>query len=155
MPGKVGSPRTFNKKFSFLFSIDGFNWAGFSKCSEFKTTVAEIKHYEGGTLLAQKSAGRAEFAPITLERGAVTGDVDMYLWMSEVISGPTNLGLKEIAYKRTGDLVQLDRDGEILKRYSVFGAFPTEFVAGEWDNGADENVIEKLVLAYDYFVRTL
>ena len=151
---RVGQARTFNKKFSFLLSIDGFNWAGFTKCSELKTTVAEVKHYEGGTLLAQKSAGRAEFANLTLERGAVTGDVDMYLWMSEVISGPTNLGVKEVAYKRNADLVQLDRDGEILKRYSIFWAWPTEFVAGEWDNGADENVIEKLVLAFDYYVQT-
>jgi phage tail-like protein len=152
---KVGQPRTFNKKFSFLLSIDGFNWAGFSKCSELKVTVAEVKQYEGGTLLAQKSAGRAEFANVTLERGAVTNDIDMYLWMSEVISGPTNLGVKEVAYKRHGDLIQLDRDGEILKRYSLFWAWPTEFTAGEWDNNADENVIEKLVLAYDYFVRTV
>jgi phage tail-like protein len=151
---KVGQPRTFNKKYAFQLSLDGFNWAGFMKCSELKTTTAVIKHREGGTLLPQKSAGLSDFPPITLERGAVTGDIDMYLWMSEVISGPANLGVKEVAYKRNGDLVQLDRDGEILKRYSIFWAFPTEFTAGEWDNSSDENVIEKLVLEYDYYVRT-
>jgi phage tail-like protein len=150
----VGQPRTFNKKFAFQLHIDGFGWAGFTKCSDLKIDVAQIKHYENGTLLPQKSAGRADFADITLERGAVTADVDMYLWMSEVISGPANLGVKEAAYKRLGDLVQLDRDGEVLKRYSIFWAWPTSFTAGDWDNNADENVIEKLTLAYDYYIRT-
>jgi phage tail-like protein len=150
----VGQPRTFDKKFAFQLHLDGFGYAGFSKCSALKIDVAQIKHYEGGTLLPQKSAGRADFTDITLERGSVRRDLDMYTWMSQVISGPANLGVKEAAYKRCGDLVQLDRDGEVLKRYSIFWAFPTSFEAGEWDNGADENVIEKLTLAYDYYIRT-
>jgi phage tail-like protein len=150
----VGLPRTFDKKFAFLLNIDGFGWAGFTKCSELKVDVAQVKQYEGGTLLAQKSAGRADYADISLERGATRGDIDMYTWMSMVIAGPANMGVKEMAYKRHADLLQLDRDGEILKRYSIFWAWPTSFSAGDWDNNADENVIEKLTLAYDYFIRT-
>jgi hypothetical protein len=30
-------------------------------------------------------------------------------------------------------------------------AWPTKFVAGEWDNESDENVIEQVTLAYDFF----
>lgn len=150
----VGQPRTFNKKWAFALSIDGFNWAGFTKCSELKVTAAVVEHFEGGSMLPQKSAGRAKFENLTLERGAVSSDIDMYLWMSEVVSGPMNLGLKEVGYKRNADLIQLDRDGEILKRYSLIWAWPTEYVAGDWDNSSDDAVIEKLVLAYDYFVRT-
>lgn len=150
----VGQPRTFDKKFAFQFHIDGFGWAGFSKCSELSMEVGVIKHYEGGTLLPQKSAGRADFADINLERGSTRGDVDMLLWMSQVITAPANLGLKEVAYKRGGDLVQLDRDGEVLKRYSIFGAFPVKYIAGDWDNTVDENTIEKLTIAYDYYIRT-
>ena len=150
----VGLPRIFNSKFSFYVHIDGFSWAGFSKCSALKQSNAEIKHYEGATLIPHKFAGRTDFAPITLERGAVTEDLDMYLWASQVTAGPANLGVKEIAYKRNVDLVQVDRDGEVLKRYTIFQAWPTEFEAGDWDNTTDEAVIEKMILTYNYFVRT-
>jgi phage tail-like protein len=151
----VGTPRVFDKKFAFLLQIDGFAWAGFAKCSSLKATIAQVKHYEGGTLLPSKSLGRTEYADLTLERGATRGDADMYTWFTMAMAGPANLGVKEVAYKRHADLVQLDRDGEVLKRYTLMGCMPTEFEAGEWDNNSDENVIEKLVIAYDYFIRTL
>ena len=148
-----GTPRSFDKKFGFLVEIDGFVSAGFSKCSELKASVAEIKHFEGGTLIANKSAGRLDFADITLERGA-TRDLDMFLWFGNVANAPANIGLKEVAYKRHLDIIQIDRDGEPLKRWSVFNAWPKEFVAGEWDNNVDENVLQKMVLCYDYYVLT-
>jgi phage tail-like protein len=150
----VGTPRIFDSKFAFLVQIDGFSWAGFSKCSAIKSTISEVKHYEGGSLLPYKSLGRGEFANVTLERGATRGDADMYIWMSMALSGPANLGVKEVAYKRNADFVQLDRDGEVLKRYTLFGCMPVEYEAGEWDNTSDEKVIEKLVIAYDYFIQT-
>ena len=150
----VGSPRTFDKKFSFVVQIDNFTSFGFSKCSALEMEVAEIKHFEGGTLIPNKSAGRVDFKDITLERGA-TRDLDMFLWMQQVANAPANIGVKEVLYKRHLDIVQLDRDGSPLKCWSLFNAWPKSFTAGEWDNGADENVIEKMVLCYDYFVRTL
>jgi cytochrome c oxidase assembly protein Cox11 len=30
-------------------------------------------------------------------------------------------------------------------------AWPVTFVAGDWDNEADENVIESITLTYDFF----
>lgn len=150
----VGTPRTFNKKFAFQIQIDGFGWAGFSKASALKAKIAEIKHYEGGTLLPEKSLGRVDFENLTLERGATRTDNDMYVWFTMCVSAPSNIGVKETAYKRNADLVQLDRDGEVLARYTIYNCFPVEFEAGEWDNTVDENVIEKMVLSYDYFVKT-
>ena len=49
------------------------------------------------------------------------------------------------------DIVQQDRNGKTLRRWSLSNAWPTKFVAGEWDNEADENVIESLTLTYDFF----
>lgn len=149
----VGNPRSFDKKFSFQVQIDGFTSFGFSKCSALEFEVAEIKHYEGGTLIANKSAGRLDFKDITLERGA-TRDLDMYLWAGNVANAPANIGLTEVLYKRHMDIVQLDRDGTLLKRWSIFNAWPKSFTAGEWDNNSDETVIEKMVLCYDFFTRT-
>jgi hypothetical protein len=33
----------------------------------------------------------------------------------------------------------------------VFFSWPVKFVAGDWDNEADENVIESVTLTYDFF----
>ena len=49
------------------------------------------------------------------------------------------------------DLVQQDRDGTTLRRWSLSRAWPTKFVAGEWDNESDENVIESVTLTFDFF----
>jgi len=49
------------------------------------------------------------------------------------------------------DVVQQDRDGTTLRRWSLSRAWPVKFVAGDWDNEADENVIESVTLSYDFF----
>jgi len=90
------------------------------------------------------------FADITLERGA-TQDRDLFDWLQDVVVTSSGLGLVDPYYKRNLDIVQQDRDGTTLRRWSVSRAWPTKFVAGQWDNEADENVIESVVLAYDFF----
>ena len=90
------------------------------------------------------------FADITLERGA-TQDRDLFDWFQDVAVASSGLGLTAGAYKRGVDIVQQDRDGSTLRRWSLSGAWPIKFVAGEWDNEADENVIESVTLAIDYF----
>ena len=91
----------------------------------------------------------------------------------------SGLGLTDVNYKRNLDIVQQDRDGTTLRRWSLSRAWPVKLrprfasavlrtrpsgsrpvcsrrsqavvVAGDWDNEADENVIESVTLSYDYF----
>jgi phage tail-like protein len=58
-------------------------------------------------------------------------------------------------YKRMLDIVQLDRDDSVLQRWEVTNAWPTKFVAGEWDNTSDEKVITSVTLTYDFFRPTI
>jgi phage tail-like protein len=146
----LGTPRTFHKKFKFIVEIDQFASAGFQKCSELSVEVANIEQHEGGALIPQKSPGKLKFADITLERGA-TSDLDFFNWLLEVADASANVGLQEPLIKRNLEIVQQDRDGSTLRRWPIFGAWPVKFVAGAWDNEADENVIESVTLAYDYF----
>ena len=150
----VGTPRAFDKKFGFQVEIDGFFSAGFMKASALECEIAEILHYEGGTLIANKSAGRLKFPDLVLERGA-TQDLDFFVWFAQVANAPANVGVIEALYKRHLDIIQLDRDGRPLKRWSLFNAWPKKATFGMWDNTVDENVVESLTLAYDYFIRTL
>ncbi len=146
----IGTPRTFHKKFKFIVEIDGVASAGFQKCSELSVEVANVEYHEGGTLIPNKSPGRLKFADVTLERGA-TKDHDLFDWMEEVADASANAGLVEPKFKRNLDIVQQDRDGTTLRRWSLSGAWPTKFVAGAWDNEADENVIESVTLTFDFF----
>jgi phage tail-like protein len=146
----LGAPRTFHKRFAYVVQIDDFQSAGFAKASELSVEVAQIDYYEGGALIPNKSPGRLKFADVTLERGA-TKDHDLFDWMSDVANAAANAGLVEPRFKRSLDIVQQDRDGSTLRRWRLSGAWPIKFVAGAWDNEADENVIESITLTYDFF----
>jgi phage tail-like protein len=146
----IGKPRTFHKKFKFIVEIDGLASAGFQKCSELSVEVANVQYYEGGALIPNKSPGRLTFADVTLERGA-TSDKDLFTWLTQVADASANAGLVEPKFKRNLDIVQQDRDGSTLRRWTLSGVWPVKFVAGDWDNEADENVIESVTLTYDYF----
>jgi phage tail-like protein len=146
----IGKPRSFHKKFKFIVEIDSVGHAGFQKCSELSVEVANVQYFEGGTLIPNKSPGRLTFADVTLERGA-TQDKDLFDWFQDVANTASGLGLNDVEYKRNLDIVQQDRDGTTLRRWSLTGAWPVKFVAGDWDNEADENVIESVTLTYDFF----
>jgi len=148
--GVTGNPRSYHKKFKFIVEIDEVTWAGFSKCSELSSEVAKVEHYEGGALIPNKSPGKMTFSDVTLERGA-TQDYDLFRWFTDVVNTASGRGLVDPNFRRNLDIVQQERDGSTLRRWALSGAWPTKFVAGEWDNSSDENVIESLTLTYDFF----
>lgn len=146
----LGKPRSFYKGFLFTIEIPDVQWGGFMKCGEIKGTVAVIDHFEGGTLTSDSSPGRMSTADVELTRGA-TKDKDLYNWWLQVCNAADNTGAVDAEYKRTVDVVQRDRDGTELTRWVLYEAWPTSFTAGQWDNGADSNVIEAITLKYRYF----
>lgn len=142
-----GVVRSFHKKFSFIVEIAGVAYAGFRTCSPIQIQVAKIEHHEGGSLIPNKSPGRVTVPDVTLARGA-TNDFDLWNWMQEVVGAGTLL--VDPAQQRTIDVVQLNRAGEELERWTLVNAWPIDWTAGDWDNEADENRIEQVILAYDY-----
>jgi phage tail-like protein len=149
----LGTARTYHKKFKFLVEIDGFVRAAFNKCSELEAEVDEVLQREGGVLTAQKDPGLVNVSDITLERGA-TDDNDMYLWFSQVVDFSSDTGEKDNDIKRTFDIVQQDRDGTELRRWTVEETWPKKPTFGSWDNDASENVIEKVVLSCRRFYKS-
>lgn len=161
MPSLQGNPRSFHKKFKFIVDIDEFDNAGFQKSSELSAEIAKIEYFEGGALIPNKSPGRLTFTDVTFERGA-TKDLAMFSWFKEVANASAGsstdvsstgagTGLIDEEYKRDIDIVQQDRDGTELRRWSLAKAYPIKFVAGEWDNDADEVTINMMTVTYDFF----
>ncbi len=54
-------------------------------------------------------------------------------------------------YKRNLEFVQQDPDDVTLRCRSLTRAWPISFVAGEWDNESDEEVIKQVTLTYGFF----
>lgn len=146
----VGQPRSFYKQFLFKVEIPGVASTGFQKCGEIKGEVAKIEQWEGSALAADTSPGRYKTADVTLERGA-TKDLDLWKWWKLVADIAQNGGEIDAKYKKTIDVVQLDRDGTELRRWTLHDAWPTAFVAGQYDNTADANVMESVTLTYKWF----
>lgn len=146
----AGKQRAFNKKFKFIVEIDSFAVSAWTKAGPLEAEVGVVEQREGGSLIAVKEPGLVTFPELTLERGA-TDDLDSWNWFKTVADLARNAGLVSPDYKKTLDIVQQDRDSSTLKRWRLYNAWPKKFSAGEWDNDADENVMEQLVLVYDYF----
>lgn len=150
MPTVIGKTRSFHKKYKFVVEVDSFGASQWQKCSELSSEIAKIEQWEGGSLIPNKSPGRMTFTDVTLERGA-TDDEDCFDWFQTVGDAVANSGAVDDDYKRGADIVQQNRDGKTLRRWGLLNAWPTKFVAGDWDNTADENVMESLTLTYDSF----
>jgi phage tail-like protein len=148
--GIIGKPRSFHKRYKFVVQVDSLGSSAFQKCSELSVECANVQLFEGGSLIPNKSPGRLTFSDVTLERGA-TQDLELFDWFQDVAVTSSGLGLNDNSYKRNLDIVQQDRDGSTLRRWTLTGAWPVKFVAGEWDNTSDENVIESVTLTYDFF----
>lgn len=141
-----GTPRRFHKKFSFIVEAEGIANVGFQKCSELSMEIGKVRQREGGDLVGQIEPGLVEITDVTLERGKAEGDSDLYDWWTDVVRVSANRGLVTPNYERDVDIVQLDRDGTPILIWGLERAWPTKFVAGEWDNDAEENVIQMLTL---------
>lgn len=154
----IGTPRTYQKRFSFVVEIEGVSSAAFTKMSALEAEIAKVEQWQGGTLIPDKSPGRVTVSDVTLERGVVNRDSDLYNWWLDVVrmsagvgDGGRGIGLTNPLYKRQVELIQLDRLGAELRTWTLDGAWPTKMVVGDWDNEADENVIEMMTLTFDTF----
>jgi hypothetical protein len=85
---------------------------------------------------------------ITVERAACN-DMDMFNWFKQGINLVSGLGDVAPQNERDMSVMQLDRDGSELREIPCTGCQPIKFVAGDWDNESDENVIEKTTMMLD------
>jgi phage tail-like protein len=144
----VPSDRKYHKRFTYTVEIEGIAWAGFQTCSEIRAQIGVVEQHEGGSLIPDKSPGRLTYPNVTLARGA-TDDEDLFDWFKQVAD--MDAMVEEPSQKRSIDIVQRDRRGAERRRWTLVNAFPVEYKGGDWDNTADENNMEEVVLAYDYF----
>lgn len=150
-------PRVLHEKHKFLVDVPGLATAAFQKCSEVSVETAKIEYWEGATIIPFKTGGRQTVADVTLERGT-SESTALYEWHLEVgdasigVPGSTGFGEGLVLpdFKRDVSVRQLDRDNTDVREWLLHQAFPIKYVAGEWDNTADDVAIEMMTLTYDF-----
>lgn len=165
-------------KFRWAVSIDGFTRLGFTQCDVPSMTIQTKKYPEGGAHLTPRQiVDSIEYKPVALVRG-VTSDTSFDAWAKqfmEVVKGkieqadrpaisiPTELGggavpaqkdiYAPLAYRRDVKIYHLNREGQVVKTYTLINAFPIEYepASSFTSDGDDMLSMEKLVLAYESF----
>lgn len=138
--------------------------AAFETASELKISTEVIKYRSGGSLLPVKNPGLSDHDPFTAGRAATTGIHDLYTWKNLVTfaaqggsfqeGSPLGKGSCEPSdYKCVIDVVQTNRCHQAIKRWRLFGAWPSEFSAIDGlDNNSSDHVRESITWEYDFFV---
>jgi len=156
-----GASRYVQTKHKFLVQCkSNFANAAFQSCSELSYEFAKIEYWEGGALIPIKVPGRVTYTDVTLSRG-VSGNRDFDSWGKVVAdvskNGPSDMvGGKSPnpspSFKADDAVIQeRDIDNALKYEWTLIGAWPQKYVAGDWDNSTDEVVIEQLTLTYDYY----
>jgi phage tail-like protein len=148
----MGQPVMWYDKFKFVIEIDGIVRAAFQTCSELTAEAANIEYKEGGRLHPHNSPGTVTFPELTMTRG-VADDFDLYNWFKDTYDAGAGTGLDTPDIYRTFDIVQLNRKGEEVERYTIYDAYCRAYSAGDWDNDADEKRIETVTVQPDRWER--
>ncbi len=152
----AGAAKNYHTTFLFEVQIDGMKSVEFESCDGLDIELGRIIKREGGSVIPVSLPGMVKERTLTLKRGQ-TGDKDLFIWMSTVVVqtaagiGSDVIGLADGKYRRNLDIVQKDRDGSIMLRWRVSGAWPMKYTGGSWDNTKEEVVMEEIQLSYDFF----
>lgn len=142
-----GAPRIVLKKPYFTVEIEGISHGRFTSCSSLEPEVEEIEYREGGDNAATaKDPGLYNMPDVTLARGSVARDSDLYDWFSLVVDFTTDAGAQNPEFKKNVDVVVRDRAKNEELRYRLFDCWPKKIALGDWDS-VSENVVESVTLS--------
>lgn len=132
------------QKFMFRVTIPGLP-AGlsFQKVSGLSREVAIVEYLEGMYQYAHKLAGREKVGDITLERGAYASD-ELLAEYKRVLTDPARRSTIIIEY--------LDRFGNTKRTYTLAEAWITKWEGSDLDATSDDVAIEKITIAFEYFL---
>ena len=145
-----GQPRVQQDNHLFELRVEGVTHARFTKCSAIAWEFEEITYRESMSATpAAKDPGLLNYDDVTLERGAVSNDSDLYDWSELVINAATNVGAANPDAKKTVDLVIKDRSGRTQLTWRLHNAWPKRTETGGWDAEGSSKTIDKTTLTFD------
>lgn len=139
---------------------------GFSEIDLPRATISEIPYRENiDGYRFTKVPGLVRYDPVTLKRG-VTKSRDLHDWIRLVndelallttaneLTGDVKKGPKQSENFRKDVVIEvLDREGNPIKGWYLFNAWPTSYKPGDSLNAqAEEKLIEEISLTYEVFL---
>jgi phage tail-like protein len=139
---------------------------GFSEISLPRTTISEIPYRENiDAYRFIKVPGLVRYEPVTLKRG-VTKNRDLYDWLRLVndelallgvaneLSQDAKKGPKQSENFRKDVVIEvLDREGNSIKGWYLFNAWPTSYKPGDdLSASVEDKLVEELTLTYELFL---
>lgn len=147
------TPRDLVQNWAFAVEIDGFNAAFFTKADMPKAEFEQAEFAPAGSAFDQKLPSRVKFDDITLEKGVSVEGTDRAVldWISQQMDFTTGTGTLSATYLRDIAIVEYDRAGTEVRRWTVIGAWVKKYEPGTREGKNSENAIEQLTIAYQYY----
>jgi phage tail-like protein len=142
--GPAATPGVFIDPFPtchFKIMILGIIEGHFIGFSGFRISVDNISYVEGGSPVEHQIPGRAHYDPVTLKYG-FTQSRELWDWMMSAAKQPVQ--------RRNVQIIILDADGITEKvRWTLYNAWPVEWIADDFDAGSSAVAIHRLKVAYE------
>lgn len=130
---------------------------GFMSVSGLSITTDVVVYRQGGfNTTTQKMPGQSDFAPITLSRGLICGDGDIYLWLKQLFRVMQGNGGNDGSYnfRATMDIFLLDHpvtteNVTYKAAWRVYNCWPTSIAFGDLDAGANGVELQQITLAHE------
>lgn len=132
---------------------------GFMSVSGLSVTTDVVVYRQGGmNTTTQKMPGQSDFAPITLSRGLICGDANIYAWMQQIFVTMQGTGLNNGSqdFRRIIDIFLIDHPvtGPVATYkagWRIHNAWITSCAFGDLDAGANGVELQQLTLAHEGF----
>lgn len=154
-----------NFKFQVLLHHMGLDAAGtptrpqmgFMSVSGLSITTDVVVYRQGGmNTTTQKMPGQSDFAPLTLSRGLICGDADLFAWTKQLFAVQQGTGTQTGAsdFRATIDIFLLDhpvntRTVTYKAAWRVYNCWPTSVAFGDLDAGANGVELQQITFAHE------
>jgi phage tail-like protein len=130
---------------------------GFMSVSGLSITTDVIVYRQGGmNTTTQKMPGQSDFAPLTLSRGLICGDADLYSWTQQLFAVLQGTGSQTGAtdFRANIDIFLLDHPVTsptvtYKAAWRVYNAWPTSVAFGDLDSGANGVELQQITFAHE------
>lgn len=137
--------------------------AGFSEIVVPRATIRDINYRENiNGPKSMKIAGITTYDPVVLRRGStvnkalfdwfknVNNDVADINNFQEALAGLSAVPFQDPFYRKEMIITAIGREGEMLKHWLLFNAWPTVYKGGnDFDAQTSEKLIEELTITYE------
>lgn len=132
--------------FQFRVTVEGINdpLDGFIKVSPIVSTTENIEFKHGLDRSVRKAPGRTTFEDITLER-VYSGLDEFALWRESIVNGNVD--------RRTVSIEFLRNDASVVRKYSMYNAYPSKWELPEMDAGGSNTAVEKITLSVEKVIQ--